>query len=140
MKKVSFVLCVLFFSAIASTFAQTGTATPPAVAATTTTTTADFYAGKWEVAFIGTPQGDVKLIATFTRKEGKLEGSLKDASDDKIEAIPVTSVEEGTNKLIFGFSAQGYDLSVELEKVDDNNLKGMMMNMFETTAKRIAEK
>ena len=140
MKKVSIVLFVLFFSVMANTFAQTATTTPPAAASTTATPAADFYAGKWEVVFLGTPQGDAKLIATFTRKDGKLEGELKDASDDKAEAIPVTSVEEGTNKLTFGFTAQGYDLTVELEKVDDDNLKGMMMNMFETTAKRITDK
>ncbi len=137
MKKVSFVLFVLFFSVMANTFAQTGTATPPPAAAATETPAVDFYAGKWEVVFLGTPQGDAKLIATFTRKDGKLEGELKDASDDKAEAIAVTSVEEGTNKLTFGFTAQGYDLTVELEKVDDDNLKGMMMNMFETKAVRV---
>ena len=140
MKKVSFVLFVLFFSVMANTFAQTATATPPAVASTPAAPAADFYAGKWEVIFLGTPNGDAKLIATFTRKDGKLEGELKDASDDKAEAIPVTSVEEGTDKFTFGFTAQGYDLVVELEKVDDDNLKGMMMNMFETTAKRITDK
>ncbi len=136
MKKASIVLFVLFFSVMANSFAQT--ATPPAAVSTTATAaTTDFYAGKWEVVFIGTPQGDAKLIATFTRKDGKLEGELKDASDDKAEAIPVTSVEEGTDKLTFGFTAQGYDLTVELEKVDEDNLKGMMMNMFETKAVRV---
>jgi hypothetical protein len=141
MTKASIILCVLFFSAMANTFAQTSTATLPAATSTTTTpATADFYVGKWEVVFIGTPQGDAKLIATFTRKDGKLEGEMKSTVDDKAEVIPITSVEEGTDKLTFGFSAQGYDLTVNLEKVDDDNLKGMMMNMFETKAKRITDK
>ena len=134
MKKVSIALFVLFFSVIANSYAQT------AVAATPTTATAaatDFFAGKWEVVFSGTPQGDVKLMAHFTRKDGKMEGELKDPADEKAEAIPITSIEEGTDKITFGFSAQGYDLSVDLEKVDDDNLKGMMMNMFETKAVRV---
>jgi hypothetical protein len=138
MKKVSFVLFVLFFSVLTNGFAQTGTATPtPAVAKETPAV--DFYAGKWEVVFLGTPQGDAKLIATFTRKDGKLEGELKDPTNDKSEAIPVTSVDESASKLTFGFTAQGYDLTVELEKVDDDNLKGMMMNMFETKAVRVKQ-
>jgi hypothetical protein len=134
MKKASIVLFVLFFSIIANGFAQTAVSTTPATATVVAT---DFFAGKWQVVFIGTPQGDVKLIANFTRKEGKLEGELKDTSDEKAEAIPIASVDESANKITFGFSAQGYDISVDLEKVDDDNLKGMMMNMFETKAVRV---
>ncbi len=132
MKKASIVFIVLFFSVLASGFAQTAVSTTPVTTAPAT----DFFAGKWEVVFIGTPQGDAKLIASFTRKDGKLEGELKDPTNDKAEAIPVTSIDESASKLSFGFSAQGYDLTVELEKVDDDNLKGMMMNMFETKAVR----
>jgi hypothetical protein len=141
MKKIIFSLFVLFFAVLSNSFAQTATAEKPATpVATTTPAAADFYVGKWEVVFIGTPNGDAKLIATFTRKDGKLEGELKSTTDDQAEVIPITSVEEGTDKLTFGFTAQGYDLTVDLEKVDDDNLKGMMMNMFETKAKRVTDK
>ena len=35
------------------------------------------------------------------------------------------------------FTASGYDLNLPLEKVDDDNLQGKLMNMFESTAVRI---
>jgi hypothetical protein len=134
MKKLSIVLFVLTFIALTNGFAQTTTAT---TATDSTTTANDFYAGKWEVTFIGTPQGDAKMVANFTRVEGRLEGIISDPTGQIKESITMTSVDEGTDKITFNFKAQGYDIAVDLEKVDDDNLKGMMMNMFESKAKRM---
>jgi hypothetical protein len=136
MKKLSIVLFVLTFIACTNGFAQTATATL-ITATDSTTTKTDFYAGKWELIFIGTPQGDAKMVATFTRVEGRLEGIISDPTGQIKESITMTSVDEGTDKITFNFKAQGYDIAVDLEKVDDDNLKGMMMNMFESKAKRM---
>jgi hypothetical protein len=138
MKKISFVLFVLLVTTISNSFAQTAVAAAPAT--TTAATTTDFFAGKWEVVFIGTPNGDAKLVANLVRKDGQLTGELTDPTGTMTEAIPITSIEETAEKLSFGFAAQGYDLTCELEKVDDNNLKGMLANMFEAKATRVAEK
>lgn len=138
MKKVSFFLFVLFFAAITNSFAQTAAATTP-TATPEKAAAADFFAGKWDVVFIGTPNGDAKLIATFTRKDGKLTGELKGTTEDQKEPIPLTDVQEESDKISFAFTAQGYDLTLSLEKVDDDNLKGMLMNMFESKAVRIKE-
>lgn len=40
----------------------------------------DFYQGKWDLTFIGTPGGDLKMIAHLSRKNGKLTGNLIDLS------------------------------------------------------------
>lgn len=136
MKKASIILFVLFFAAITHSFAQTATATMPASVATTTAAP-DFFAGKWELLIVGTPQGDVKMVADFTRKDGKLTGEMSDPADAQKEKTPITNIEEEATKITIYFSASGYDLNVPLEKVDDDNLKGQLMNMFETTAKRI---
>jgi hypothetical protein len=137
MKKLSIVLFVLTFATLNNGFAQTAHITPKPDSTTAAALSTDFYAGKWEVTFIGTPQGDAKMVATFTRVEGRLEGVISDPTGQIKESITMTSVDEGTDKITFNFKAQGYDIAVDLEKVDDDNLKGMMMNMFESKATRM---
>lgn len=136
MKKASIVLFFLFFAAITNSFAQTATATTTSTPVATPAT-ADFFAGKWDLLIVGTPQGDAKMVANFTRVDGKLTGELSDPADAQKEKTPITKIEEEATKITIYFSASGYDLNVPLEKVDDDNLKGQLMNMFETTAKRI---
>ena len=123
MKKISSILFFLFMGVAFNGFSQT---TPPT----------DFYAGKWEIAIMGTPQGDSKLIADLVRKDGKLTGQLTNAAEPTAEKIPITSIVENGDKLALSFSAQGFDLTIDLTKVDNDNLKGSMMN-FDTTAKRL---
>ena len=139
MKKVIIALLVLVSTFINSGVAQTSvssTANTPMIK----DSVGDFFAGKWNILFIGTPNGDSKLVANFTRKDGKLTGELTDPSKPDAEKIPLTNVEEEKDKIVIYFSAQGYDLSADLSKVDDNNLKGMLFSMFEAKATRIVEK
>lgn len=126
MKKAS----VLFFALFLG-FAFTG------MAQTADTTATDFFAGKWEILVVGAPNGDIKFVTELTRKDGKLGGSLKDPSGAMPEAIPISNVEETKDQLTIFFSAQGYDVNVVLNKVDQDNLKGSLMNMFDSTAKRV---
>lgn len=98
----------------------------------------DFFAGKWEILVEGTPNGDAKFATELVRKDGKLKGELKVAAGDAKETIPAT-VEEAEGKITIFFSTQGYDVNIELNKVDDNNLKGTLMNMFDAKAKRVKE-
>lgn len=124
MKKVSIILIVLFFGIAVKGFSQ---AEKPV----------DFFAGKWEITFIGTPNGDGKMATELLRKDGKLYGKLKPA--DGSDAIDITNIEEEAEKMTIFFSTQGYDVSVELSKVDNDNLKGSLMNMFDAKAVRIKE-
>ncbi|GAB3956337.1 hypothetical protein GCM10028805_45870 [Spirosoma harenae] len=124
MKKVSLFLFVLVSVAF-SGFSQT---TPPT----------DFYAGKWEIVIAGTPNGDAKMIAELVRKDGKLTGQMTNAAEPNGEKIPITGIVENGDKIAISFTAQGYDLTMDLAKVDDDNLKGTMMN-FDTTAKRVKQ-
>lgn len=98
---------------------------------------ADYFAGKWEITIFGTPQGDSKMMADLTRTDGKLGGYLKSTADPEAEKIPITSVDEAADKITLGFSTQGYDVTLDLSKVDDDNLKGNLLNMFDATAKRV---
>lgn len=86
---------------------------------------------------MGTPNGDSKFNTTLVRKDGKLTGELATA-DPAQPKIPITGIEESADKIVIAFSAQGYDIAIDLTKVDDNNLKGGMMNgMFEAKGVRV---
>jgi hypothetical protein len=98
----------------------------------------DFFAGKWEILVVGTPNGDAKFATEITRKDGKLVGELKVAAGDIKETIPAT-VEEAEGKITIFFTTQGYDVNIALSKVDDDNLKGTLMDMFDAKAKRVKE-
>lgn len=127
MKRIgSIIMLFLLLGAVCTSIAQT-------------TAPADFFAGKWEVTVFGTPQGDSKLIADLSRADGKLTGHLKSAADPEAEKIVITSVDEAADKITLAFSSQGYDVTLDLSKVDEDNLKGNMLNMFDATAKRIKE-
>jgi hypothetical protein len=125
MKKVSLLLVVFLLGFVASGFSQT--ATKPT----------DFFAGKWEMVIVGTPNGDAKLTTDLVRKDGKLTGELTDATDPSKEKIKIDSIEESGDKLSIAFQAQGHNVTMDLAKVDDDNLKGSVMGMFDASAKRI---
>jgi hypothetical protein len=99
----------------------------------------DFYAGKWEMLIIGTPNGDAALTTVLARKDGKLAGTITPKMGDQKEEVKISNIEEADGKVTLYFTIQQYDVNVLLEKVDDDNLKGSLMNMFDVKAKRIKE-
>ncbi|MPR34793.1 hypothetical protein [Salmonirosea aquatica] len=126
MKKVSILFFVLFAGVALRGISQT-------------TTPADFFAGKWEILVSGTPNGDVTLVTDLVRKEGKLTGELSSPTDPNVK-FPITKVEESADKLSIYFdSSQAGEIAINLTKVDDDNLKGVLMDSFETKAKRVKE-
>ncbi len=125
MKKVSLFLVVFLLGVCVNGFSQ---ATPPT----------DFFAGKWEITITGTPDGDAKMVTDLVRKDGKLTGELKDPTGKRTEVTPITKIEEEASKLTIYFdTAQAGVIPIELTKVDDDHLKGSLMNMFESTALRV---
>ena len=125
MKKVSLLLFVFLLSVCTKGFSQT---TPPT----------DFFVGKWEITITGTPNGDSKMVTDLVRKDGKLTGELKDPTGTN-PTMPITKVEEEPGKkiTIYFDTAQAGEIGVELAKVDDDHLKGQLMNMFDSTALRV---
>ena len=124
MKKVSLFLFIFLLGFCVKGFSQT-------------TTTPDFFAGKWELTILGTPEGDAKMVTELTRKDGKLTGELKDPTGTK-PAMPITKIDEEANKLTIYFNTdQAGEIPIELTKVDDDHLKGSLMNMFDSTAVRV---
>ena len=125
MKKVSLLLFIFLLGVSIKGFSQT--TTPPT----------DFFAGKWEIVITGTPEGDAKMVTELIRKDGKLTGELKDPTGTR-PVTPITKIEEEGTKLTIHFdTSQAGEIPLELTKVDDDHLKGSLMNMFESTAVRV---
>jgi hypothetical protein len=123
MKKASILLFALFLGITFYGYSQTAPK--------------DFFAGKWEISLAGTPNGDVKFQTNLIRKEGKLTGELVNSEDPTNGKRPITKVEENGDKLTIYFeSSQGGEISIDMAKVDDDNLKGSLMS-FDAKAKRI---
>ncbi len=100
------------------------------------TMSTDFYVGKWLTTVIGTPGGDVAMDIDIVRQDGKLTGTVtpkvKDLKEGKLD-----KVEEKDDKIIISFKMANYDVVVNLEKEDNDNLKGMLMGMFKAKAVRV---
>lgn len=97
----------------------------------------DFFIGKWDVLSTGLPSGDAKSIVTFERKDGKLIGTMAEAKKPNVNVF--RKVEEKENSVTAYFTASGYDVYIFLEKKDDNNVIGSLMDMFDCTGVRIVE-
>ena len=97
----------------------------------------DYFAGKWNVTVIGTPNGDRNIIFAFTRTDGKLTGAVQDTTG--VETAKITSIEENEKSLTAAFTAEGYDVTVTFEPVDDDNIKGSLMGMFDAKGVRVKE-
>jgi hypothetical protein len=94
----------------------------------------DYFAGDWNVVVIGTPNGDAKMIMHLERADGKLKGEIR--GEETTDVIKIDSIEEKENKLIVYYFAGGYDISMDFEKVDENNIKGSLLGMFTAQGSR----
>lgn len=123
MKKVSLICLFLMLGVIFTSNAQT-------------TAPTDFFTGKWEITVIGTPNGDSKMLIDLVRTDGKLTGQLSNPAEPTAEKTPV-SAEANADLLELAFNAQGYDVTINLKKENEDVLKGSLMGMFDATAKRV---
>ena len=96
----------------------------------------DYFVGKWNVTVTGLPQGDAKMEVIFERKDGKLTGYMLNEGKPK---DVFAKVEEKEKNVTGFYTAQGYDCYIFLEKKDDNNVTGSLMDMFDCTGVRKIE-
>ncbi|HEX3384502.1 MAG TPA: hypothetical protein VHS53_04910 [Mucilaginibacter sp.] len=144
MKKYKLILASLIALVFIAgkTRAQTAPAAPAAPAAQTATAapaaSAGSLAGKWDILFKGLPSGDTHIIFNVLEQEGKWSGSYQDMETKK--DVPLTKVEKDDKGIVLYFTAQGYDVSVNVErKDDDDHVKANMMGMFEGTGERVKQ-
>lgn len=99
--------------------------------------TTDYFPGKWNVVIMGTPNGDAKLTFVLERKDGKLGGVVQDTTGK--EMTKITQIDEKDKTINAAFTIQSYDVSLALEPVDDDHVKGSLMGMFEAKGIRVKE-
>lgn len=126
MKKVLFLMLLVSTMLVSNGFAQTDSSE-------------DFFVGTWEVIILGTPYGDVKMIAQLSRVDGKLSGTLEPVMEPSPGSIPIDRIDEAGESITIYFYAEGNDIDLRLSKVDDDNLKGYVMGQMSSTAKRISK-
>jgi hypothetical protein len=99
--------------------------------------TANYFVGKWAITVIGTPNGDTKLTFIFERKDGKLIGAVRDSTDKEVSKI--TQIDEDNKTINAAFTINDHDVTLSLEPVDDDHVKGSVMGMFDAKGTRIKE-
>jgi hypothetical protein len=91
----------------------------------------DYFVGSWKVKAYGLPDGDAEMIIKFEKKEGKFSGAMVDPATKIV--TPFTKIEVANNKLTAYFMApdQQMEVFLTLERKDDTNVKGSIMDMFD---------
>ena len=99
----------------------------------------DYFIGDWEVQIKDTPMGTISVVLTLERVDGKLAGKFVDkASGVETKMNQITEQAAG---LTLSFTAEGYgDLYLTLQRADDENVTGSLMDSFAVEGKRVAQK
>ena len=126
MKKALFLLLFVSTLMVSNSFAQSEASE-------------DFFVGSWEVSVLGTPYGDVKMVAQLSRVDGKLSGDLEPVMEPSPGRIPIDRIEETAESITIYFYAEGTEVDLKLTKVDQDNLQGLVMGQMSSTAKRISK-
>jgi hypothetical protein len=95
----------------------------------------DYFVGKWNILVTGTPNGDSKMTFLLERKNGKLTGAVQDSTGKEITKI--TQIDEKDKSITAAFTVQSYDVTITLEPVDDDHVKGSLMDMFDAKGTRV---
>jgi hypothetical protein len=133
MKKLSLIFTLIAGLMISLTVnAQTTTTTT-----TTVTSTTDYFPGKWNIVVMGTPNGDAKMTFVLQRVDGKLTGAVQDTTGK--EMTKITTIDEKDKTITAAFTIQSYDVTLTLEPVDADNVKGSLMGMFDAKGVRVKE-
>jgi hypothetical protein len=96
-----------------------------------------YFAGKWTVTLKATPEGDVPLLMTFQQKDGKWTGSY--INQKTKEEAALKSVEVNGDKIVLALKYATYDMTAQLNRVDDEHCFGKMMDMIDCEGVRIKE-
>jgi hypothetical protein len=124
MKKLSVIIAVLLCSMV---FSISANADVPA----------SFYVGKWSIK-LAIPGGDKTMPIFVELKDGKLTGGVTDPATGEVKA-PFTQVETTASNITVYFMMSGRNVYMTMEKKDENNIVGTMLDMFDSTGVRVEE-
>ena len=95
----------------------------------------DYFVGDWEVQIKDTPMGTITVVLTLERVDGKLVGKFVDnASGTETKMNDIT---EGENSLTLNFTSEYGDLYFTLQREDDENVSGSLMDSFAVSGTRV---
>lgn len=98
---------------------------------------ASYFEGKWEVLIKDTPQGDAVIPMRFETVEDQTTGYFMEVASGT--EIKMSSVAVSEETLTAAFTISGYDVTLDLKKVDEDFSSGSLMGMFTAEAKRVVE-
>ncbi|MEP7253700.1 MAG: hypothetical protein ABI683_15010 [Ginsengibacter sp.] len=99
-----------------------------------TKTGADYFAGSWDVFVKGLPDGDTKMIVNLQRTDTAFVGAISDSTGKEISKF--SNIELKDTTVTVYFTAQGYDVNLEMNKKDDDHTTGSLMGMFDAEGER----
>ena len=123
MKKLNVFFAILVFSVF---FAIEAKAQAPA-----------YLLGKWNVN-VEVPGGAKQMIMKVEEKEGKLTGGILDTATGEMKA-PFTKVEQDGEVVTVYFMMSSHNVYMTVEKKDDTNFTGSMLDMFECQGAKVVE-
>ncbi len=98
----------------------------------------DYFLDNWKVLVKATPQGDVTMVFAIEKKESTYTGVVQDTTGKEISKIDKIEIKDNT--ITIYFNAQGYDLSLVMNKKDDDHITGSLINMFDAEGERVKKK
>jgi hypothetical protein len=125
MKKASFLSRLLFFLLL-----STNMLAQPIPGAG-----ADYFKGKWSVLIKGTPSGDTRMMVLLENRNDSMAGVVQDTTGAEISKISKVELTD-TSATVY-FTAQGYDVSLVMNKKDNDHITGSLMSMFDAEGERV---
>ena len=123
MKKASFLSWLLFFLLL-----STNMLAQPKPGA-------DYFKGKWSVLIKGTPSGDTRMMVLLENRNDSMAGVVQDTTGAEISKISKVELTD-TSATVY-FTAQGYDVSLVMNKKDNDHITGSLMSMFDAEGERV---
>lgn len=96
-----------------------------------------YFLGSWNVLVKGLPSGDTKMFVNLEKKDTALAGAILDST--KTEVAKFSKVERKGYTVTVYFFAQGYDVTLYMEKKDEDHVTGNMLNMFDAVGDRVKD-
>lgn len=94
-----------------------------------------YYEGKWEVLIKDTPQGSATIPMRFETIDEVTSGYFTEegvAEEKKMSSVKITE-----DALYAAFNISGYDVTLNLKKVDEETAKGDLMGMFDAIGTKV---
>jgi hypothetical protein len=95
----------------------------------------DYFVGEWNVQIKDTPMGTISVLLTLERVDGKLVGKFVDAASSM--ETKMNDITEGENSITLNFTSEYGDLYFTLQREDDENVSGSLMDSFAVSGTRV---